>query len=223
MVDADYAAALRGGAESLGLSLSDEQVGLLWRHREAMCEANLKFNLTRIVEPVDVAVKHHADSLALAGWAERVRVKVRRVLDVGTGAGLPAIPVAVVKPKWEVTAIDGTGKKARFVAETADAMGLRHLKAKQGRSEEWKGGRFDVVVFKAVGAAGKCLQLAKRHLPAGGYAVMFKTAAVGAEWDEAGEAAKQLKYDVCRPFDYEVRCGDEVLTRALWVFRRGGR
>ncbi len=223
MVDGDYSTALKAGVASLGLSLSDEQVGKLWVHREAMVAENLKFNLTRIVEPVDVAVKHHADSLALAAWAESARVRVRRVLDVGTGAGLPAIPVAVVKPKWVVVAIDGTGKKARFVLETAAAMGLKNLKAEHGRSEEWKKGRFDVVVFKAVGAAGKCLGLAKAHLPAGGHAVMFKTVTEGEEWDEAGEVAKQLKYDVCKRFDYELVCGDEILKWALWVFRRGGR
>ncbi len=223
MVDQEYAAALLAGTESLGLSLSDEQVRLLWRHREAMCAANQRFNLTRIIEPVDVAVKHHADSLAVVAWAERAGVSVKRVLDVGTGAGLPAIPLAIAKPEWEVFAIDGTGKKARFVAETGAALGLRKLKAEHGRSEEWRGGSFDVVVFKAVGAAGKCLSLAKRHLRGGGNVVVFKTAAVGEEWDEAVRVAGDSGYSVGDPFSYELRCGDEVLTRAVWVFGRRHR
>ena len=103
------------------IKLSPKQLGQMVAHHDAMVEANRRLNLTRITDPVESAVRHYADSLALLAWSRDSAVSIRTLLDVGTGAGFPAVPLAIMKPKWKITAIDGTKKKIDFVRETAGA------------------------------------------------------------------------------------------------------
>jgi len=131
-----FSTALTNAAGALGLRLEEHHLARMWRHFELVVEANRRFNLTRITAPADAALKHYADSLALLAtrWVDSDRPL--SVLDVGTGAGFPAVPLAIVCERWGVMAIDGTGKKARFVAEAAAVLGLANLEARHTRAAD---------------------------------------------------------------------------------------
>ncbi|MEE9294498.1 MAG: 16S rRNA (guanine(527)-N(7))-methyltransferase RsmG [Phycisphaerae bacterium] len=216
--------ALRAAGSSLGVTLSDEHCAALWRHRALVIEANRRFNLTRITEPAEFAAKHHADSLSVVRWCGDAGVSVGCVLDVGTGAGVPAVPLAMVRPDWQVTAIDGTGKKARFVADVARRLSLANLAAVHARAETWAApAAFDLVVFKAIGALARCLKVGRRHVARDGYLVIYKTAEVPADEVAAGQsAARRYGFDASDVFRYDLPVSDTVMSRVLWIFRQGG-
>ena len=87
-------------------------------------------NLTRITRPAEAAVRLYADSLAVLSWARQSgnETGVRTVLDIGTGAGFPAVPLAVAAPDWRITAIEATNKKAAFVEQSARRVGAENLR-----------------------------------------------------------------------------------------------
>ncbi len=123
-----------------------------------LIETNRTLNLTRITEHADFEIKHVADSLAIARcFPELAREKVK-VADIGCGAGFPSLVLAFAYPNLDLTPIDSTGKKAAFVARTAEALGLANVHVVAGRSCELNHRpefrhRFDVVTARAVAPA----------------------------------------------------------------------
>ena len=104
-----FAAALIEACSAMQLPISNSNIDLMWAHFFRLTEANRHFNLTRITSVAEAAVKHYADSLSLLAMplvGSRDRLSV---LDVGTGGGFPAIPLAIMQKAWHITAIDGTG------------------------------------------------------------------------------------------------------------------
>ncbi len=148
-----------------------------------------------------------------------------RVLDVGTGAGFPGVPLAVMRPAWDVTTIDGTGKKIAFVKEVAAALGLPNLRADAVHADHWKTHRrFDVVIARAVGAVARCLPFAARLTTPGGWFVSYKTPdADGTEVDSVNTLARELHMVRCDPFDYTLATADATLRRRLVIFRNAER
>ena len=113
---------LLSDAEKLGISLSDEQIKLFEMLSELLVEQNKTMNLTAITDPDGIAVKHFADSIsALSAYDFAEGAKV---LDVGTGAGFPSIPLLIARPDLEMTMIDSTAKKLKYVASTVESLGL---------------------------------------------------------------------------------------------------
>ncbi len=198
------------------------QLGVMFAYYSAVVEANRRFNLTRIVDPAEAAVKHFADALAPLGWMKANGVEVSSLLDVGTGAGFPAVPLAIMRPRWQVTAIDSTAKKVRFVAETSARLGLTNLSAEHHRAGEWRPPRrFDLVLFKAVGDMRECVERSRHLVNRGGHVVAYKTAAVSAREQEASLlATRRTRLDTLEPYAYRLRGLDETLERVLWVFRK---
>lgn len=222
---AAFQTALKQAIQPWQLELSAEQVQQLCTHYRAMVEANAVMNLTRIVDPVEAAVKHYADSLALVHWSRVRGVAVQSVLDVGTGAGFPAVPVAVAKPDWQVVALDGTNKKVDFLARSAAAMGLSNLMAIHAHSAHWDSDRtFDVVTTRALGSIRECLEAAVEFVARNGEVVLFKTPEKAEmETREAGPKAKHLGLRPLEPLSYELSCGGDVIRRTLLVYAAGAR
>jgi len=200
----------------------------LQRHYELVLEANRKFNLTSLTEPADAAVKLAADSLAVVAWARRAAVAAAlRVLDVGTGAGFPAVPVAVCRPDWGVWAIDSTGKKARFVAQLAAELRLPNLLVEQVRARQWHGRveAFDLVLVRALGPLEVCLRETARLVrPADGYLVCYQSQPAEAYAElppPARRMADRYKLAVAQVWQYSLPSPDGDLVRSLLIFRRG--
>ncbi len=217
-----YKKALQSALATIEIELPARGVEQLMQHFELVVETNRKFNLTRITLPTEFAVKHHVDSLAIVAWLRDTDANVSRFLDIGTGAGVPAVPLAVALPDSHVCAMDGTGKKARFVEEIARTLDLANLSAVHARAEHWKADRpFDVVCFKAIGPLDRCLRLAAPHVERGGFVIAYKTADLDEAERVAGTGtARELGFATPELFAYELDCGEERLRRALWIFRR---
>lgn len=208
---------------SLGLSLDEDQRTVMCAHFVAVVAANRQFNLTRITGPAEAAVKHYADSLSLLAspWVEATQSLT--VLDVGTGAGFPAVPLAAVCAKWRVLAIDGTGKKVRFVESTALELGLSNLAVRHARAADLareKGTGFDLVLARAVGKLGPVLREVRPLVRAGGSVVFYKTARLADDEREEGDrVAAQFGWIKGESFDVRLTIGDEILERRLVRFR----
>ena len=204
------------------IPISSEELRQLYAHFEAIVETNRVMNLTRITEPVEAAVKHYADSLATFLWTRDRSITVRTILDVGTGAGFPAVPLAVMRPKWAVTAMDATRKKVEFLTRTATVIGLDNLKVEQVHTADRQAERtFDVVATRAFGPLARCLESCAAFVSQGGWLVVYKTASVAR--DEMAAAQKLLKKTRMRaeePFLYDLQVNDATLHRALHLFRR---
>lgn len=211
----------------LGLTLVASQVTLLWTHFERVVAANRQFNLTRITTPAEAAVRHYADSLSLLTLPGIGRNRKLNLLDVGTGAGFPAVPLAIVCPAWRITAIDGVGKKVRFVAQTAEALGLKNIEARHARAADLARelpGRFDLVVLRAVTKLGPGLAEVSPLVRPGGRIVFYKTATMLAEEMEAGRRkAEALALKMRVPVDIDVPAGGEHLHRRFIICERPGR
>jgi len=217
-----FCEALDRAAGAMGLPLTDPQRDAMFAHFGLMTEANQRFNLTRITSPTAAAVKHYADSLSLlpAPWLEQDRI--RSVLDIGTGAGFPAVPLAIVRPDWQITAIDGTGKKARFVAGVAEALDLANLQARHIRASNCAGtAEFDLVVLRAVGVIDASLREAGPLVASGGTIVFYKTADLPARELELGNRrAAGLGLEPLEPFDLSIPDKTDELHRRMIAYRR---
>jgi 16S rRNA (guanine527-N7)-methyltransferase len=173
-----FVAVLQRMLDDWSLRVSGEAIETMWRHFELLVAANRRFNLTRITDAATAAVLHYADSLIVWRWVRQNRVPVQQVLDVGTGGGFPAVPLAIVCPQWSVTAIDSTGKKVRFVEEAAATLGLANLRAVHARAGEWRPQnprRFHLVLGRAIGPLEKALQAASSLIAPRGQVLLHKT------------------------------------------------
>ncbi len=231
--------ALAAALARLGLPIDDDRLGRLRAHFQAVIDTNRTMNLTRITNPVEAAVKHYADSLAVLAWVEKRKIAVRTVLDVGTGAGFPALPLAVMRSDWLVTAIDATGKKVDFLRQSAAAIGLKNLRCVHAHSEHWKPsttpkpplkkwgkkGRgshgFQLVVFRALTALPKSLEQTAGQVAPDGWLVAYKTASVPQGEQEAADAlATKLQLRLRARYAYDLQLDGDKLDRVLYVYQK---
>ncbi len=158
------------------MQLSDEQHMLLLKYVELLDKWNKVYNLTAVREPDAMLTQHILDSLAMVKVLESYPVAARcRVLDVGSGAGLPAVPLAIARPEWQVTALDGHHKRTAFVQQVAIELGLTNLEVVQERVESWQPkALYDVVISRAFAELNDFVALSKQHLAADGIMVAMK-------------------------------------------------
>jgi 16S rRNA (guanine527-N7)-methyltransferase len=137
-------------AHEAGLTLSESQLAQLDRYLDLLIEWNEKINLTRIVDRADAEVKHVADALTLLKFLPRGPTRLPWTLaDVGTGGGVPGVPLAICRPDIRVTLIDSTKKKLDTIAKIVSEMGLMNVVTLHSRIEQAKT-TFDIIAARAV-------------------------------------------------------------------------
>ena len=123
---------LKQGSQALGLNLSDEALGLLLKYQDALVLWNKAYNLTAVRDRSAMLTQHLLDSLAIVP-----HLPSGDLLDVGSGGGLPGIPLAILQPERSITLVDTVGKKVAFLKQAAITLGLKNLNAVSDRIESW--------------------------------------------------------------------------------------
>ena len=142
---AAWSARVEQGITAMGLRLDAGQHALLLGYLQLLAKWNRVYNLTAVRNPADMIGRHLLDSLTLLPWVTR-----GPVLDVGTGAGLPGIPLAVARPDLGFALLDANGKKTRFVQQAAAELGLANVEVIKSRVETFdRRGRYAVVTSRA--------------------------------------------------------------------------
>lgn len=186
---------LTEGCENLGITLSDQQIEQFLIYYEYLIEKNKVMNLTGITEFSEVMVKHFVDSLAV--------VKVlnlnasEKILDLGTGAGFPGIPLKIVFPKQEFLLLDSLNKRIRFLQELIEKCRFKKISAIHGRAEELARNKdyrenYDLCVSRAVANLASLSEYCLPYVKVGGSFVSYKSGNIDIELKEAERAIKLL-------------------------------
>jgi 16S rRNA (guanine527-N7)-methyltransferase len=164
---------LRDGVKALGLHLNSQQMDQVLQHLALLHKWNRVHNLTAIHSPEDAARLHALDCLAaLTKWVSR-ETPPGQVLDVGSGAGFPAVLMAILWPGTQVLAIDAVAKKAAFIQQVAAQLGLTNLKARHVRAQDLSG-RYDVITCRAFASLSDVVVWTEHLLRPGGSWVCLK-------------------------------------------------
>ena len=155
---------LREGLPALGLALDGEQISRLLDFGQAVLAQNRVMNLTAVTDPADFARLHLLDSLALLPAAE---LDGCSLLDVGTGAGFPGVPLKIACPSLRLTLLDSTAKKIRWLAQTLPGLGIE-AETVAARAEEFAP-QFDVVTSRAVARLNLLCELCQPRVRVGGW------------------------------------------------------
>lgn len=174
-------------------SLTEAQLLRFKTYYERLIWRNYRVNLTRITDPNEVAAKHFADSIIAA----ELIPQGASVIDVGTGAGFPGIPLKLVRPDIDLVLLDSLGKRILFLRELCNELGLDvpaiHERAEDGARRPDLRGAFDVAVSRAVAPMSALTELTVPFLKVGGTSLMYKGPAAREEAAACGKAFSELK------------------------------
>ena len=156
--------AIERGLAALGLEAPSGAIDRLERYLELIRRWNAVYNLTAIVDPDEMVPKHLLDSLA-----PLPHIQAARLADIGAGAGLPGIPIAILRPELPVALVESSGKKARFLRTAQRELGLANVAVAESRIERWQPVPSpDAVVARALATLPELCALVRGWLPAGG-------------------------------------------------------
>ena len=193
---------LRQGASQFNLTLSEAQLKAFELYSRELITWNQKVNLTRIVEPEEIAVKHFLDSLSLAQALSDFPPDIS-LIDVGTGAGFPGLPLKIAWPDIRLTLLESTGKKTAFLQHVVDALNLNGVTVLTARSE--KAGRqpehreqYDVAVARAVSELRVLAEYTLPLVKVGGLVIAQKGQEPVAEVEQAAGALETLGGKISR-------------------------
>ncbi|GAM08503.1 ribosomal RNA small subunit methyltransferase G [Geobacter sp. OR-1] len=178
---------LRDGAKELGIELSDSELDRFRLFTDELLRWNAKLNLTALTDPRDIIVKHYLDSLTINSSLPLGA----SLLDFGSGAGFPCLPLKIVRHDLDLLSVDSVQKKINFQRQVSRLLGLERFKALHTRVEALakEGGRFDFVVARAVADVAVLARLGAPFLAENGRLIAMK----GSRWrEEIVEAGREL-------------------------------
>ena len=194
--------------------LSDIQLMRFRTYYERLITRNLRVNLTRITDPEEVAQKHFADSILAADLIPHGAC----VIDVGTGAGFPGIPLKLVRPDIDLLLVDSLGKRILFLRDICNELGLDvpavHARAEDAARMPELRGAFDIAVSRAVAPMSILTELTVPFLKVGGASLMYKGPQAAEEIPACENAFRELKCST-DTVKYEVPWGDRCVVRAV--------
>lgn len=211
------------GLEELIITLTDEQIEQFLQYYEMLVEKNKVMNLTGITEYEEVIQKHFLDSLSLIRVIPDIASQKLTVIDLGTGAGFPGIPLKIAFPELEITLMDSLNKRILFLQEVIDALGLKKVSAVHGRAEEMASNathrqQYDLCVSRAVSNLAVLTEYCLPFVKKGGLFVSYKSADSDAEIQEGKKAISILGGKLTSVDKFQLP--DSDLRRALVCIKK---
>lgn len=215
---------LQKGAESFGIQLTAQQKDQFFEYYRLLVQWNEFMNLTAITEMEEVMEKHFVDSLALSKAAEVG--KIETLIDVGTGAGFPGIPLKIAYPHLRVVLLDSLNKRVKFLSTVIETLGLTNIQAVHGRAEDaarQKAYReqFDAAVSRAVANMASLSEYCLPFVKVGGVFVPYKSGNIEEELKDAGKAVKTLGGTIRRVEKFQLP--DTDIERSLVLIEKTER
>lgn len=189
----EFSELLKNGMREIGIDLTEKQIKQFFFYMELLIEWNKKMNLTAIVEPKEIILKHFIDSATIV----KEIGKNDRIIDVGTGAGFPGIPLKIIKSDIEIVLLDSLNKRIKFLEEVIRQLKLEKIKAIHCRAEEAGKNKeyresFDIVVSRAVANMNVLSEYTIPFIKIGGKGIYMKGAEIKEELENSKKAIEIL-------------------------------
>lgn len=218
----DYLNIFYNGLSKLGISLSDRQIEQFICFYDILTERNKVMNLTAITEPVEIIEKHFLDSLSLVKAIDLSGDK--KVIDVGTGAGFPGIPIIISYPQLHITLLDSLNKRIGFINDVIKLLNLKNVETIHGRSEELGKNikyreQYDLCVSRAVANMSVLSEYCIPFVKKGGKFISYKSGNIVNEVENAGNSVYKLGGKLSEIVDFSLTDSTtgEKLGRSLVV------
>lgn len=195
------------GLEKLELKLTEKQIEQFLKYYEMLIEKNKVMNLTAITEYDEVIEKHFLDSISLCQVYDLT--KPVKILDMGTGAGFPGVPLKIAFPEVEITLADSLNKRIKFLDEVVAELGLEKVTTVHARAEELARNKehresYDLVVSRAVANLSTLGEYCIPFVKMGGNFISYKSAEVDEEVNAAGKAIKILGGEIKDVYKFDL-------------------
>ena len=179
------------GSNQIGVNIDENKVNNFLKYKNLLLQWNEKVNLTSITDGQEVVIKHFIDSLTILKF---INMSGKKVIDVGTGAGFPGLPLKMVDESIELTLLDSTNKKIRFLEEVKSQLRLEKVKLVHGRAEDCGANleyreKFDISLSRAVANIATLCEYCLPFVKVGGYFISLKGPQIE---DELGEGQRAI-------------------------------
>ena len=178
--------------KKMNINLSNRELEKFYKYKELLIEWNSKINLTAIVDDIDIINKHFVDSIIINKYVNK-----EKVIDIGTGAGFPGIPLKIINDKLEVTLLDSLNKRVNFLNIVINELNLNNIEAIHGRAEEvFKNKKhremYDIATSRAVAQLNVLVEYMLPAVKVGGTCICMKGNNIKEELDKSSKAIKVL-------------------------------
>ena len=180
-------------SKKIDISLTETQIKKFFEYMQLLLEWNEKINLTAITEVNDIILKHFIDSLTIIKYIK----ESDKIIDVGTGAGFPGIPIGIMNSKIDITLLDSLNKRINFLNEVCNKLDLKNIKTIHGRAEDFGQNidtreKFNIAVSRAVANMTTLVEYLLPFVKVGGCAICMKGPEIDEELSKAEFAIKEL-------------------------------
>ena len=199
MEEKEFKNNLRKNAEITGVELTEEMLNQFYNYKKLVIEWNEKINLTAITDDLEFVVKHFIDSITINKYIE----KGKTIIDIGTGAGFPGIPLKILNNESEMVLFDSLNKRLKVLEDIINKIGLKNIKTLHGRAEETFKNKeyrekYDIATSRAVASLNVLVELMLPAVKVGGICICMKGNNADVEINEAKKAIKELGGEIIK-------------------------